>query len=120
MAIDLKSVRVGQSPRRSSVANYGNRPSGDARKLANATLPDARSLLASPLLPKGEASAKGEDSLAAGANDAKRQDGKWTHQDGCYLTKIPNLMVKYLSMLKRTQCSKLCGKLRCFANLCLV
>ncbi|WP_334894996.1 hypothetical protein [Nostoc sp.] len=28
MAIDLKSVRVGQSSRRSSVANYGNHPSG--------------------------------------------------------------------------------------------
>ncbi|MEH1806566.1 hypothetical protein [Nostoc sp.] len=63
MAINPKSLRVGQSPRRSSVANDGNRPSGDARKLANATLPDARSLLASPLLPKGEANAKGEDSL---------------------------------------------------------
>ncbi|MEH1993924.1 hypothetical protein [Nostoc sp.] len=38
MAINPKSLRVGQSPRRSSVANDGNRPSGDARKLANATL----------------------------------------------------------------------------------
>ncbi|MEH2079028.1 MAG: hypothetical protein V7K89_03135 [Nostoc sp.] len=51
MAIKPKSLRIRQYPRHSGVANYGNRPSGDAlyetlreRKLANATLSDARRL----------------------------------------------------------------------------